>query len=115
MSQSIETIWVDLFDHDIKLDATVLYQPAEAAETGPDAQYPGCEASVDVYQLSIAERDESFKLSTEDVKDIYRSQADSDDEEESIIIELDYVTFKITPNGTLSIYDYSSKITDLLE
>ncbi len=37
----------------IQIDVEYDYQPFEPAETGPEAQYPGCPASVDLQSVLV--------------------------------------------------------------
>jgi len=110
MSDQAE-IWIDLFDHDIKLDATIIYQEAEL----PDAQYPGCDASTEVSELVVAERDESFTITKEEIKEMYEKHCEGDEKGGKMLVELDYVTMIINQNGTLDIDEFADSITDLLD
>jgi hypothetical protein len=46
------------------------YQPAEPAERGPEAQYPGCAESVDVTRVLLGDIDVTATLTAEEIEEI---------------------------------------------
>ena len=54
----------------IELDVDFFYQPKEAADTGPEARYPGCSESLDIVSVRVGEVDITRRLTDEDLKSV---------------------------------------------
>ena len=54
----------------IELDVDFFYQPKEQAETGPEAQYPGCAESLDIVSVRVGDQDITRRLTDEDLKSV---------------------------------------------
>ena len=51
----------------IEVDVDFFYQPKEAADTGPEAQYPGCAEGIDIVSVRIGDHDITLRLTDEDM------------------------------------------------
>ena len=54
----------------IELDVDFFYQPREAPERGPEAQYPGCAESMDIVSVRVGDQDITRRLTDEDMKSV---------------------------------------------
>ena len=54
----------------IEVDVDFFYQPKEAADTGPEAQYPGCAESIDITAVRIGDLDVTKRLTDEDMASV---------------------------------------------
>lgn len=64
----IRTVFIQFeeVEHEVTFDWT----PKEPAETGPDAQYPGCDEEIEIQELVNQETDEPYAFISDEVKEI---------------------------------------------
>jgi len=51
----------------IEVDVDFFYQPKEAADTGPEARYPGCAESIEIVSVRVGDQDITRRLTDEDM------------------------------------------------
>ena len=51
----------------IEVDVDFFYQPREPADTGPEAQYPGCAEAIDIVSVRVGDQDITRRLTDEDM------------------------------------------------
>lgn len=76
MSTHERTVWIEL---PVQVEFT--YNAAEPAETGPEAQYPGCPATIDVEAIWIGEANITAQLTDEACGEIEQAVWDAIDRE----------------------------------
>ena len=54
----------------IEVDVDFFYQPKEAADTGPEAQYPGCAEAIDIVSVRVGDQDITRRLTDDDMKSV---------------------------------------------
>jgi hypothetical protein len=54
----------------IEVEVDFFYQPREAADTGPEAQYPGCAESLDIVSVRVGDQDITRRLTDEDMASV---------------------------------------------
>ena len=52
----------------IEVDVDFFYQPKEPAETGPEAQYPGCAEAIEIISVRVGDLDLTRRLTDDDLK-----------------------------------------------
>ena len=51
-----------------EVDVDFFYQPKEPAETGPEAQYPGCAEAIEIISVRVGDLDLTRRLTDDDLK-----------------------------------------------
>jgi hypothetical protein len=54
----------------IEVEVDFFYQPKEPADTGPEAQYPGCAEAIEIISVRIVDLDLTRRLTDDDLKAI---------------------------------------------